>query len=31
MPSTDTPHTLDAFHRGRFHLLQPALKGHRSG
>ncbi|QND52160.1 methyltransferase [Phyllobacterium sp. 628] len=31
MPSSDTPHTLDAFHRGRFHLLQPALKGHRSG
>lgn len=23
--------TLDAFHRGAFHLVQPALKGHRSG
>ena len=23
--------TLDTFHRGAFHLLQPALKGHRSG
>lgn len=25
------PHTIDAFHRGRFHLIQPAEKGHRSG
>jgi tRNA1(Val) A37 N6-methylase TrmN6 len=24
-------HTLDAFHRGRFHLLQPAERGHRAG
>ena len=24
-------HTLDAFHRGRFHLLQPAARGHRAG
>ncbi|MGH6859511.1 MAG: methyltransferase, partial [Phyllobacterium sp.] len=31
MPAADTPHTIDAFHRGRFHLLQPAAKGHRSG
>ncbi len=23
--------TVDAFHRGRFHLVQPASKGHRSG
>lgn len=23
--------TLDVFHRGTFHLVQPALKGHRSG
>jgi len=23
--------TIDAFHRGRFHLLQPADKGHRAG
>ncbi|MGU3574654.1 tRNA1(Val) (adenine(37)-N6)-methyltransferase [Brucellaceae bacterium C25G] len=23
--------TEDVFHRGRFHLIQPALKGHRSG
>lgn len=23
--------TIDAFHRGAFHLVQPALKGHRSG
>src|SRR5690606_29101245 len=23
--------TLDVFHRGAFHLVQPALKGHRSG
>lgn len=23
--------TIDAFHRGRFHLLQPAGKGHRAG
>ncbi|PYE90564.1 tRNA1(Val) (adenine(37)-N6)-methyltransferase [Phyllobacterium leguminum] len=23
--------TLDAFHRGAFHLVQPALKGHRAG
>jgi tRNA1(Val) A37 N6-methylase TrmN6 len=26
-----TPHTIDAFHRGRFHLIQPVAKGHRSG
>ncbi len=25
------PETLDVFHRGAFHLVQPALKGHRSG
>ncbi|MEK1851065.1 MAG: methyltransferase [Phyllobacterium sp.] len=31
MLATDAPHTIDAFHRGRFHLLQPAAKGHRSG
>ncbi|PSH61265.1 MULTISPECIES: tRNA1(Val) (adenine(37)-N6)-methyltransferase [Phyllobacterium] len=29
MLATDV--TIDAFHRGRFHLLQPAAKGHRSG
>lgn len=23
--------TLDVFHRGAFHLVQPAMKGHRSG
>lgn len=23
--------TIDAFHRGRFHLVQPATKGHRAG
>jgi tRNA1(Val) A37 N6-methylase TrmN6 len=27
----DMPETLDAFHRGAFHLVQPALKGHRAG
>lgn len=28
----ETPkETLDVFHRGAFHLVQPALKGHRSG
>jgi tRNA1(Val) A37 N6-methylase TrmN6 len=27
----ETPETLDAFHRGAFHLVQPALKGHRAG
>jgi len=27
----DASHTKDAFHRGRFYLLQPAAKGHRSG
>ncbi|PRD45682.1 methyltransferase [Phyllobacterium phragmitis] len=27
----DTQETLDAFHRGAFHLVQPALKGHRAG
>lgn len=26
-----TGETEDVFHRGRFHLIQPALKGHRSG
>ncbi|UGY10922.1 tRNA1(Val) (adenine(37)-N6)-methyltransferase [Phyllobacterium pellucidum] len=31
MLARDVPHTIDAFHRGRFHLLQPAAKGHRSG
>jgi tRNA1(Val) A37 N6-methylase TrmN6 len=31
MSVTDAPHTKDAFHRGRFYLLQPAAKGHRSG
>lgn len=30
--SPDTsPESLDAFHRGRFHLLQPRGKGHRAG
>ena len=37
--NTDTPEqhlegveeTLDVFHRGAFHLVQPAMKGHRSG
>lgn len=28
-PSVD--HTVDAFHRGRFHLVQPAGRGHRAG
>ncbi|MFC0209530.1 methyltransferase, partial [Chelativorans intermedius] len=23
--------TVDAFHRGRFHLVQPAERGHRAG
>ncbi|MEP7457653.1 methyltransferase [Phyllobacterium sp. SB3] len=27
----EIPHTIDAFHRGRFHLIQPSAKGHRSG
>lgn len=27
----DTSETLDAFHRGAFHLVQPAVKGHRAG
>jgi len=31
MLARDVPHTVDAFHRGRFYLLQPAAKGHRSG
>lgn len=26
-----TPHTVDAFHRGRFYLVQPADRGHRAG
>jgi len=30
MPSAET-FTIDAFHRGRFHLSQPADKGHRAG
>jgi tRNA1(Val) A37 N6-methylase TrmN6 len=25
------PHTIDAFHRGAFHLVQPSDKGHRAG
>ncbi|CAN7565555.1 methyltransferase [Phyllobacterium sp. LjRoot231] len=29
--AADASHTKDAFHRGRFYLLQPAAKGHRSG
>ncbi len=29
--SLDISYTVDAFHRGRFHLIQPAAKGHRSG
>lgn len=29
--SSPTDHTVDAFHRGAFHLVQPALKGHRAG
>jgi tRNA1(Val) A37 N6-methylase TrmN6 len=28
---TATPETVDAFHRGRFHLIQPLGRGHRSG
>jgi len=29
---TDTrDHTVDLFHRGRFHLMQPAARGHRAG
>lgn len=32
MPLRDTPgHTIDAFHRGAFFLVQPAHKGHRAG
>lgn len=32
MPPRDTPgHTIDAFHRGAFFLVQPAHKGHRAG
>ncbi|WP_420959736.1 tRNA1(Val) (adenine(37)-N6)-methyltransferase [Brucella sp. IR073] len=27
----DAGETLDAFHRGAFHLVQPAMKGHRAG
>jgi tRNA1(Val) A37 N6-methylase TrmN6 len=27
----DADHTVDAFHRGRFHLVQPARRGHRAG
>lgn len=32
-PASPLPYgeTTDAFHRGAFHLVQPALKGHRSG
>jgi tRNA1(Val) A37 N6-methylase TrmN6 len=31
-PSPDLPaHTVDAFHRGRFYLVQPAGRGHRAG
>jgi tRNA1(Val) A37 N6-methylase TrmN6 len=31
MSRPDIPHTVDAFHRGKFHLIQPSAKGHRSG
>lgn len=31
MPDKSPPDTLDAFHRGAFHLVQPAGKGHRAG
>ena len=31
MPDTSPPDTLDAFHRGAFHLIQPSGKGHRAG
>ncbi|EJN03038.1 methyltransferase [Phyllobacterium sp. YR531] len=31
MSHPDIPHTIDAFHRGRFHLIQPSARGHRSG
>jgi tRNA1(Val) A37 N6-methylase TrmN6 len=31
MLADSSPNTVDAFHRGRFYLLQPAAKGHRSG
>lgn len=31
MSRLDIPHTIDAFHRGRFRLIQPSAKGHRSG
>lgn len=31
MSRLDVPHTIDAFHRGRFRLIQPSAKGHRSG
>ncbi len=31
MLADQASHTVDAFHRGRFYLLQPAAKGHRSG
>lgn len=31
LDDTTIPETLDVFHRGAFHLVQPALKGHRSG
>lgn len=34
-PAEEAPaaeaHTLDAFHRGAFHLVQPAARGHRAG
>jgi tRNA1(Val) A37 N6-methylase TrmN6 len=29
--STDVEETIDAFHRGRFHVVQPKGRGHRSG
>ena len=28
---TEPDHTVDAFHRGAFHLVQPSRKGHRAG
>ncbi|OQP86061.1 methyltransferase [Rhizobium rhizosphaerae] len=31
VPAVAPGETLDAFHRGAFHLLQPARQGHRSG
>lgn len=30
-PQTSIDHTVDAFHRGAFHVCQPRGKGHRSG